>query len=95
MRIDFNINPEDFAKQIEEKAKEMARRRMREIGHQVQISCDGLGDQKGQPVDVILAKLKSDLASRDVQLGDDHLRTYAQAIADGKKITVHVDTAGL
>jgi hypothetical protein len=93
MSFKFEI-PADFGEQLQKAGREIGDEGLKQMAQEIQAICDAtFDDRQGKSADELYAELKSKLEARDFNLPEEHLRAYADGIAEGRRVTIEVESA--
>jgi hypothetical protein len=93
MKFEIKFDPplDDFSRNLERQVKAIAKNAIEAFGQGLQVACDEVYEgRKDKSADVLFAELRANLDARSlpVSLEDEKVRTYAEAIAQGRRINV-------
>ena len=91
MNIKFKFDADDFNRKLRERVEDIANDHLAKRGRDLQEACDAVYTMhSGDSVETVDEALGAELSSRSFELPDENVRAYAEAIAQGRRITVQV-----
>lgn len=92
--MDFKIssNIDEVIGKLDEHAKRIVRdhnERIAAAAHRLQEACDRVYDEyAGESAETVYEALQTELADFDLEIPDEHIRSYAEAIAERRHVRV-------
>jgi hypothetical protein len=91
--IKFDFDGNKFNTNLESAVKQAANAALTELGRGLQSACDAVAStHSGKSPEETYMALKAEIGRRHlpVEIDDEDIRAYAEAIADGRRVSVSV-----
>jgi hypothetical protein len=94
MKIKMDFDANDFNRKLERAAKTTANEALNNIGRGLQHACDQVyAAREGKTAEQLYEELSANVSDRNlaVTIPDANLHAYAEAMAEGRRVTVKVE----